>query len=228
MLLERFKRERFSILDIGANIGSSAYYFLKSQPHAYVLSFEPNNKLFPCLKQVQKLFPERMQLYPVGLGEVNANSRLYVPLSRNDYHSGLGSLHLDFTLKSYNILRGKKIFENLEGIDVVDVQINRGDLLDLPNDCRFVKIDVEGNEERCIIGMIDYLNRVKPIIVVEVIANNLKNVTQLLGENFIRVNVFDILKDIDLPNTFQYRNAVFVPRNPTWKTWLSQGVSLEI
>lgn len=82
--------------------------------------------------------------------------------------------------------------------------------------------------EKFISGMINFLKRVKPIIVFEAI-NNIEKITSLLSEPFVQINISDIL-DIEYIHNYSgnSRNAVFVPIDLLWKTWLKSSDSHEL
>lgn len=100
----------------------------------------------PCLNIVQEIFSDRIKIFSYGLGDQNCKLKLYVPITSENYYSGLGSMNEKISIESYNSLFGIKIFEPFKRFDVIDVQIYQADLLKLHSNCRFVKIDIEGYE----------------------------------------------------------------------------------
>ncbi len=222
VLLYALKKNRFSILDIGANIGTSAYFFLKNQPNATIYSFEPNVHLIPCLETLKKKYPQRMNYFQIGLSDTNETCKLYVPVSQHEYHSGLGSIKKEYALDSYNSLFQKKVFEELLFVDELDIETKTADSLNLPEDCGLVKIDVEGAETRCIKGMMNFLRSVRAILLVESLYDS-ENVKNLLADDYEEIHIYDIIpnkvlkkKGIDT-NIQSSRNMIFVPRKKVWE-----------
>lgn len=219
-MVKIMRKEFFSIMDIGANCGISSYYFLKEQPFSNICAFEPNYYLMPYLSKVADAFPSRMKIYNFGLGIKNHTSNLFVPIIENDYYSGLGSLDKGYAIKSLLTLGINK--ENV-CFDTISVEIKKGDEVELPMDCRIIKIDIEGAECDCLLGLKEFIKKVKPIILVETLYN--------------KDNIYDILYELDYnpwllyDNSVKYnlhhRNTIFVPNNNNWRSWLIDGCWFE-
>jgi FkbM family methyltransferase len=116
-----------SILDCGANIGMAILYFKKRFPHCRVLAFEPNPKVFECLrKNISDNELTGVELVHAGLSDEESLEPIYVD-SRNSLISsidpnrgGKDSIVVNFVKLSSAI--DKRKFD-------------------------FAKIDVEGSEE---------------------------------------------------------------------------------
>ena len=66
---ENLKKEKISILDVGANKGQSIDFFLKMNSNAEIDAFEPNKKLFVYLLNKYKGL-ENIQLHNFGISNI--------------------------------------------------------------------------------------------------------------------------------------------------------------
>jgi FkbM family methyltransferase len=153
-------------IDIGANF---AYYTVRlaelcSEGHVY--AFEP----IPftcrvCSKVIRHFGLSNVSLFEKGVGERDARLRFEVPVQKAGSLSA-GQAHLS---SRSNMLPGKEKYHNFEqhrsfDCDVVSIDSFLPDLRRLD----FVKIDIEGAELLALKGMKRTLERLKPVVLIEV------------------------------------------------------------
>lgn len=141
------------ILDVGAHMGNHSVYFGKIL-NRRILSFEPNKKVYPTLKENLDKNNIQGEAFPLAVGDFQG----FVSIEAED-ESNLGSAHI-----------GKNGKE--------EVQIVELDTF-LPKDIKvsLIKIDVEGYEANVIKGAEKLIERSKPVLLVECISvKALKNI----------------------------------------------------
>jgi FkbM family methyltransferase len=135
-------------LDIGANRGIVSYYM--SKRFAKVHSFEPNAELGAFL---QKVLPANCILHPCALSSEAGENQLSNPIEGGVPIHGRG-----------------RILEAPDASGPFAVQKIRLETLDSQGlaDIGFIKIDVEGHEEKVIRGGIGTLRKNRPVLIVEI------------------------------------------------------------
>lgn len=148
--LRKFYKSGTKILDIGANIG---YNTLICSEYGPVESFEPLFHEFVSRNVSQNELNHKVNIHPFGLSDVNEKINIYLPLPQEgEINYGGTSMNPD---KSHN----KDFCYEVE-TKVLD------EILDEP--ISFVKMDVEGHEERVLKGMSELLKKYKPYTLVEI------------------------------------------------------------
>lgn len=133
------------VLDIGANIGSHTVFFAKHG--CTVLAFEPQRIVFQTLcANIANNSIAHAYCYNVGLG---------------DEHGHIDVPELD-PYKPNNF--GGLSIEGHDGGDIVPIQTIDG--IGLPR-CEFMKIDVEGMEEKVLRGAVKTIEAFHPVLYVE-------------------------------------------------------------
>ncbi len=133
------------IVDLGAHIGMTAWYFSMQSPKATIYAVEPD--------------PDNFELLTVNLSDEIAGSRL-IPIHAA-IAAGDNPVYLHKSLKSYNShVSDKNISEiSVKGMSmsklISDMYISEIDLL---------KIDIEGKEEELFSGDMHWLQIVKNIV----------------------------------------------------------------
>jgi FkbM family methyltransferase len=152
-----FPSRRGVFIDVGANTGQTLIDYLESGSNCGYFGFEPNPEcvvLLNHIKQRNKL--NNISIIPAGFADGNTVLRLFVA-DGSDADSG-GSLIEDFRpkkqLKSLNVpvYRFDDIRDDL-GIDKISL----------------IKIDTEGAELVCLLGMKHTLLTRRPWVIVEVL-----------------------------------------------------------
>lgn len=143
-----------SIIDIGANVGQFAREIADILPDAKIYSFEPIAKCYEILKVNTSAL--NIQLFPYALGDVETEQEMNV-----HQHTPSSSLMVMKELheKAYpNSIKSEKEKITVKKLDKVFANIALE-----PN--VLVKIDVQGFEEKVILGGIETLKKANIVIV---------------------------------------------------------------
>ncbi|KAA0127762.1 FkbM family methyltransferase [Chryseobacterium sp. SN22] len=142
------------ILDIGANVGTFLYQLEKKLNHESIYAFEPNKKLYRRLK---RLFPS-MRVLPLALSDENTTAEFKVPVINGKTVASRGTLNTGYKEKGEE----KSYTEKVKVIKLDDwAAIEHFNRLD------FIKIDVEGNEMKTLLGAKQVIRRYAPTLMVE-------------------------------------------------------------
>lgn len=130
--------ETLTVFDVGANIGDYANNLLKSIPDCRIHCFEPAEKTFK--KLVSNVKDSRVKFNNFGLSDEIANKNLYY----DKEESGWATLYQQ-KIPYYKVEFGK--YETI-ALKTIDDYCKENDI------CRidFLKIDVEGNEFKTLLG----------------------------------------------------------------------------
>ncbi len=156
------------ILDIGTNIGNHTLYFFNEIGILKAICFEPIDFIFDILCENIKLnhLEEKVVLYNVAVGECK----------------GLSSVK----------------FYNKDNIGSTQIAINKNgnipiisiDSLNIEDNIKFVKIDVESFETKVICGAINTIEKNKPYIMIEIQDENfdfIKSELEKLGYSYMNL-----------------------------------------
>lgn len=142
-----------TVLDIGANIGETALAFSRLVGQKGVVhSFEPDPDTFAKLKaHIELNHAGNIVAHNSGLGDEEGTFQL----EQNEKHSG-----------------GNRIGTG----SGINISVRRGDTIVAQSNLSpgFIKIDVEGFEERVLRGLTDTIARMQPVIFIEVIDEYLR------------------------------------------------------
>ena len=155
--------KKINIIDVGASDGIASKFFVKKLNVSNILCFEPN---IPYVKILKKLKYKNMKVYDYGIGERNANYKVFYPryqfFKKNfdlvtytfyDKKELQKQINLDFKFKrNINIVQ-KEIF--LKRIDKLNLKIS------------LIKIDVNGHELSVVKGLKNIIKKDKPALIVE-------------------------------------------------------------
>lgn len=155
--------KKINIIDVGASDGIASKFFMKKLNVSNILCFEPN---IPYVKILKKLNYKKMRVYDYGIGERNANYKVFYPryqfLKKNfdlvtytfyDRKELQKQINLDFKFKKNIKIVQKKIF--LKKIDKLNLKIS------------LIKIDVNGNELSVVKGLNNVIKKNKPALIIE-------------------------------------------------------------
>lgn len=156
------------IMDIGANIGLATIYFLAKNPHATIISVEPD--------------PANAFLFRKNLlNEITLGRVLFFETAVSDR---CGKMYLSQPLKKYN----PKLLQQA-AVNAIDVEVlSIHSLMDLckVSEIKILKIDVEGAEETIFSNKDEWLAKVKTILVEIHSENSKRNILEILRQqNFI-------------------------------------------
>lgn len=173
-LREWCRKDRIAI-DVGAHRGVYSCYMLPRSRG--VIAFEP----LPSLQeQLRQYFGDRIRLYPVALSDTDGQAELRLP-------RGLSSCA---TIDTHNPLE----VPDRRPIETIAVTTRRLDSYHFTN-VGFIKIDVEGHEERVLHGALQTLRESRPILLIEMEERHnpgsLARVTALLGDLGYRGSFLD-------------------------------------
>ena len=140
------------ILDVGANKGQSIDFFRSVYPTCVIYAFEPNPRLFTAL---EKKYCDFKNIHLINKGISNANRVLELKETVTDETSTFEELNYD---SSY--LKMKSAILGVEPKDIVlkTYQVEVIKLSDFINEYKLneihaIKIDTEGHELKCLIGL---------------------------------------------------------------------------
>lgn len=148
--LENSKDKVF--IDIGANVGHHTLFASKYASHVY--SFEPYVKVRDALEEKVKTNNLlNVTVVPFALGSSNEELSFFEPA---DFNTGTGSFVKDF--KVTNEDKGLKLIVR-NGIELFEeMRISSASL---------IKIDVEGFEALVLKGLLSFVEKTKPVIIME-------------------------------------------------------------
>jgi len=157
-ILEEIKKAKV-ILDIGANIGSTALYFASINPVAQIFAFEPDQQNYKrAMENVELNNFQNINLINIGLGEKNETRKLYEVNAKNPGMNRLTVTGEDLSFKEVNI-------NKLDDF-CLERKISELD---------FIKIDVEGFEYFVLTGGSGAIKNSKPLLFIELDDGYLKD-----------------------------------------------------
>lgn len=152
--IKDFLSKDATVFDIGANVGTFLYQFENQLQHENIYAFEPNKKLNIRLK---RLFP-KMKISSVALSDENTTAEFKVPFIKGKMVTSRGTLNTSYKEKGEE----KSYTEIVDVVKLDDwVKSNPIEKLD------FIKIDVEGNEMKTLMGGKNTICKFKPVLMVE-------------------------------------------------------------
>lgn len=161
-----------AILDIGANIGNHSLYFATVMHPLKVYSFEPIKETYDIL---------RTNI------EINGLSNTIIPLNVACGAEAARGKRKNF---NYHNIGGTSILECQEGeFDVCTI-----DSIKIKDKIALIKIDVEGFEEKVILGSLQTIKKNRPIIMVEAFdeANTFWSIYGILSELGYKCKPFQV------------------------------------
>lgn len=172
-LIEVLKNNKGTFIDVGGHIGR--FTVLAAKNNWNVISFEPVKSNYDMiLKNLQENnCRDSAIVYNYGLGDKNQKQTIF-------YNSAeLGESSVVMT-------SDKKESSEIEIVDF-DGFIKSNNF----KETCVIKIDIEGNEEKAINGMKDFISTQKPLLILELWENNSKNVADYLRSiGYKRLHIF--------------------------------------
>jgi len=211
-MFEKIIAQCNGFLDIGANTGLFSLIAAKSNPKCKVLAFEPSPDAYTYLqKNVQSnLLGEQINPQPFAVSNTEEVLEFYKV--HNPKYPNVPNLSGAASLVYMNA-EHKKISVQTVGLDSF-LEKNYPNLV-----VDFVKIDAEGAEEHIIQGMMQTIQRHKPIITCEILLGDIgHNIQQLLKEQgyefYLPVSREKLLKvdTIEYKESEDIRNCFCVPK----------------
>jgi FkbM family methyltransferase len=169
-------------IDIGANFGVYSLRISKLFQMLKVIAFEPVLTTFNKLKMNIKInnLGKRIKIYNVGLSNSNGLKKM-IALKRRNYIQSGGF--------SFNVPQRK-----LNDEDVIQFHKSmKGDeVLKFKKEKIVIKIDVEGYENKVLLGIKNLLNNNKILLQIEIFDDNFKKINKfLLEKRFKLINKFN-------------------------------------
>jgi FkbM family methyltransferase len=156
LMLKKLNLNNKIVYDIGANFGLMSLAYSKSS--SKVFAFEPNPVTFPLLKEIIQLNKiTNIDAFNIAVGSKREKSKLVVHKGRR----GSGSLNNSIIEKFEK--EGHNKYYNVD-IYPLDEFVKENNL-PLPN---FIKIDTEGFEYDCLLGMKNIIKHVHPDFDIEI------------------------------------------------------------
>jgi FkbM family methyltransferase len=202
-LFKALVKEGATVLDIGGHIGYTALYFASLVgPKGKVYVFEPGPNNLPYLKHNTRL-KSNVIVIEAAVGSQKGQSTLFMENLSGQNNS---------LIQGYRRLRSSAAAANFTPqIDPVNINV-----VTLDDFCReealhpqFLKIDVEGFELEVLRGAIQVLQKLRPILIAEVLGENCDAAWQLFRQcRYVPMNENGMVLD-----RFQYvdSNMLFVP-----------------
>lgn len=144
------------ILDCGANVGLSIFYFKQLYPESQIVAFEPDNKVFQVLtKNVHELELTEVELIDKAVW----SSQTTIEFMSEGADAGRVTQHSDQTTSG-----SAPVQDQIEALETYQVQTVRlRDYLTQPVD--FLKVDIEGAETEVIKDCRDLLFNVENLFI---------------------------------------------------------------
>ena len=196
--------KKINIIDVGASDGIASKFFLKKLKVANILCFEPN---IPYVKILKKLNYKNMKVYDYGIGEKNANYKVYYPRYQ--------LFKKNFDLVTYTFYDKKDLqnqinqdFKFKKNIKIIQKKIFLKKIHKLNHKISLIKIDVNGHELSVIKGLNNIIKKDKPALIVET-DKNIYKISNYLGKfNYDKYsylkkkNCFEKIKETYPLNTY--------------------------
>lgn len=155
-------------VDVGANTG--VYSVLAAHVNATkpIAAFEPNPPALAALRHNLAIngWSDRVEVHPFALSDGDGQVPLFLPDAAHGQMETSASLEADFQ----------------PATGTLEVEVRRLDTVAIPWQVAVIKVDIEGHEHRFLAGARDLIDRDRPIVFVEILAEARRN---LLGQ-FLR------------------------------------------
>jgi FkbM family methyltransferase len=175
--LQRLVRPGSVVVDAGANVGYvTALLANWVGPEGRVHSFEPVPETFDLLaRAVRKLKLKQVRLHPLALSDVAGVAEIRIPRyadGRENFYESTMAPPSGATADARAVRIETARLDDVLGEDAGRV--------------KFIKMDVEGHEERALAGAQSILERARPALFVE-IDGNLDDATSSAGRLYARL-----------------------------------------
>lgn len=185
-------------LDVGANIGQTAFSLSIFRPDLRIIAFEPNTALENRLRLVRRIVGKRLTTRMIGVAERTATQVAYLPKVRGvpflqEVTLDRSVLFAPQTQERFQRVVGKD-FPN--GFSIEELQMRFESLDELHLDPDVVKIDVQGCESLALAGMRATLERCRPLLMIEAdLPEEARKCAEFLREFGYRAFVYDTETD---------------------------------
>lgn len=177
------KNENRDFIDVGGNIGLSTIGFRElGFKNNNIHIFEPDKLLITKYLNKLKKYYKGILIYNFGLSTRNVKMRLYKAYYKSKYFHFNNSFDRNYIKKK--IKENYPKIYNKFNFNSQSYQLRKFDSLDFKYDACFVKIDVEGLDHKVLEGMIKYINKIKPVILIEYNQSNFKDIYKKIKKNY--------------------------------------------
>ena len=204
-----------TIIDIGANTGIFTLVAKSVNPNAKVIAFEPITRIYEKLLKNIYINQYDAAAFDIGISNFDGEQEIYdFPDIKNPYSASLDpQLSNEISSRSQFDLKKTLISTNK-----LDSFINEIRIKELTN--TLIKIDVEQHEPFVLEGMKNMMQELKPIILIEILNNEIGDAVNKFIQNY-NYNYFKIIEGkgikkislIESSGTHQERNFLLVPNN---------------
>ena len=156
-------KKKHIYFDIGANLGDSIERFKKINKDSVIHSFEPTPELFDKIKEKYG-FDKNLIINNIGVTDTKGKAEFY----SYKYHriNSVVQVEKNSKFAKARVLSVKANKENFENtIDIsttsIDIYCDENNI----NEIDFIKIDIQGGEEKCLQGMQKLLSKEKASII---------------------------------------------------------------
>jgi FkbM family methyltransferase len=155
------------LVDVGGNVGQSVLSLYTVFPAATVVSFEPNPSAFSKLRRLTNRFPG-LTVIAAGLSDEAGEAELYVPCYNGNALTGLASFDYE---SASGWLRPDRVWRfDSQKLTVTSRRLSLVRLDDYGLQPDFIKIDVQGLEDRVLAGGLATIRKHRPVIMAETIS----------------------------------------------------------
>jgi FkbM family methyltransferase len=216
LYLQSVLKSDATFIDVGTNKGIYLYQAEKIIKTGNIIGFEPNKKMVDFASHLFKT----SKIYPLAISSKKGIATLYIPKKDNNLQDTRASL--------------EEMTTNVEKIAIETVILDEWVLENKIDVIHIIKIDVEGHEFDAIKGCKMILQKIKPILIIEIELRHAKYPIQeifefiknhdysvhyfdrktLKPQPFNAANIADFQKDAYLNNFNTYiNNFIFIPNS---------------
>lgn len=203
-----------NVLDIGANFGHYSIIFAKKIGITWkVYAIEPIKKYCKIIEHNKNIFNiKNIEVFNVGLGE-NSQKLIFGLPKSTPYKHWYTRVIPEEELKSTDMAIVEECFV-----------VNPNDILKNLNNVNYIKCDVEGYEDKIIPLILDYLDKEKPILQIEISKKNCYLIYKQLGKiNYIPYTLHrNKLINISEKNIEEYCNTDFIFLHSEWSAKIKE------
>ena len=200
-----------TMIDIGANVGFfslfASHYFSK------VISFEPTPQTFSFLKNNIRLSSiKNITALPYGISNKTGTGII----TENPINQGGNSLNLNEEDKlktdEYSHFSMSDFKKHTIELVTLDDFIKNNNI----NNVGFIKIDVEGHEEKALQGAKQTLEKFQPIVFCEVTSRKqFTPISNILGNKYLAFDPIN-MSEISENTSWDFRDVLFMPKDKSY------------
>lgn len=164
-----FFKKKINIIDVGASDGISIKFFFNNFNVNKIACFEPNRKYVNIL---EKTYKKKLIIYPFAIGDKNTAKKIFFPkYNFFGYYSDIITYaHYDMKL----LLHFIKDFKFRKNLTIGEETIITTLVKKLPFKVDLLKIDTNGFELNVILGLLKFISKDRPVMIIEINKDNTK------------------------------------------------------